>query len=121
MKRMSSSSRSGSSRKRGNDRRYVGSKPVEDGKEYDVQIIEKTAKGDCIAKVQGYVIFIAGGEVGQTVKIKVTNVGERAAKAELVEATKDKASEAKPEVAPPLSEEEKPELRDYKSTEDTHT
>jgi tRNA/tmRNA/rRNA uracil-C5-methylase (TrmA/RlmC/RlmD family) len=35
-----------------------GPKPVEAGKEYDVQITEISRKGDGIARVQGFVIFV---------------------------------------------------------------
>ena len=60
-----------------------GPKPVETGKEYDVQITETSRQGDGIAKVQGFVIFVKNAKVGQNVKIKVTNVGARFATAEL--------------------------------------
>ncbi|MGI0012461.1 MAG: TRAM domain-containing protein [Nitrososphaera sp.] len=60
-----------------------GSKPVEAGKEYDVQITETSRKGDGIARVQGFVIFVKDGKVGQNIKIRVTNVGARFATAEL--------------------------------------
>ena len=61
-----------------------GPKPVETGKEYDVQITETSRQGDGIARVQGFVIFVKGGKVGQSCKVKVTNVGARFATAELV-------------------------------------
>lgn len=61
-----------------------GPKPVETGKEYDVQITETSRQGDGIARVQGFVIFVKNGKVGQTAKVKVTNVGSRFATAELV-------------------------------------
>ncbi|NOJ30424.1 MAG: deoxyribonuclease, partial [Nitrososphaeraceae archaeon] len=54
------------------------------GKEYEVQITEKSNRGDGIARVQGFVIFVANGEVGQKVKIKITSIGARFAKAEIV-------------------------------------
>jgi predicted RNA-binding protein with TRAM domain len=60
-----------------------GPKPVETGKEYDVQITETSRQGDGIAKVQGFVIFVKNAKVGQNVKIKITNVGARFATAEL--------------------------------------
>src|ERR671926_427277 len=60
-----------------------GPKPVETGKEYEVQITETSRKGDGIARVQGFVIFVVGGKVGQKVKIKVTNVGARFATGEI--------------------------------------
>ena len=62
-----------------------GPKPVETGKEYDVQITETSRQGDGIARVQGFVIFVKNGKVGQASKINVTNVGARFATAELVQ------------------------------------
>jgi predicted RNA-binding protein with TRAM domain len=62
-----------------------GPKPVETGKEYDVQITETSRQGDGIARVQGFVIFVKGGKVSQNSKIRVTNVGARFATAELVQ------------------------------------
>jgi predicted RNA-binding protein with TRAM domain len=64
-----------------------GPKPVETGKEYDVQITETSRQGDGIAKVQGFVIFVKNAKVGQNVKIKITNVGARFATAELAAST----------------------------------
>jgi predicted RNA-binding protein with TRAM domain len=64
--------------------RSFGSKPVETGKEYNVQITETSKKGDGIARIQGFVIFVKDGRVGQDVKAKVTSVGERFATAEIV-------------------------------------
>jgi predicted RNA-binding protein with TRAM domain len=64
--------------------RSFGSKPVETGKEYNVQITETSRKGDGIARIQGFVIFVKDGRIGQDVKAKVTSVGERFATAEIV-------------------------------------
>jgi len=49
-------------------------RPVEEGKEYLVTIDAQGAKGDGIAHVEGFVIFVAGGTVGAKVKVKVTSV-----------------------------------------------
>lgn len=59
-------------------------KPVEIGKEYDVEITELSRRGDGIARVQGFVIFVEGAKAGQKAKIQITSIGERFAKAELV-------------------------------------
>jgi predicted RNA-binding protein with TRAM domain len=67
--------------KRGADSRP---KPVETGKEYDVEITELSRMGDGIARVQGFVIFVKGAKAGQKAKIQITSIGERFAKAELV-------------------------------------
>ncbi|WP_337862600.1 TRAM domain-containing protein [Nitrososphaera sp.] len=61
-----------------------GPKPVESGKEYDVQITEISRKGDGIARIQGFVIFVKDGKVGQNAKIRVTQIGPRFATAEIV-------------------------------------
>ena len=52
-------------------------KPVEVGKEYDVTISDISRRGDGIAKIDGFVIFVAGGKQGQSAKIKVTQVSNR--------------------------------------------
>ena len=62
-----------------------GPKPVETGKEYDVQITEVSRKGDGIARIQGFVIFVKNGKVGQNAKIRVVQVGNRFATAEIVD------------------------------------
>ncbi len=62
-----------------------GPKPVEAGKEYDVQITEISRKGDGIARIQGFVIFVKDGKVGQSAKIRVNQIGPRFATAELVD------------------------------------
>jgi predicted RNA-binding protein with TRAM domain len=60
-------------------------KPVEVGKEYDVTISEVSRRGDGIAKIDGFVIFVAGGKQGQSAKIKVTQVSNRYAMGTVVE------------------------------------
>jgi len=61
-----------------------GPKPVEMGKEYEVEISEISRRGDGIARVQGFVIFVAGAKAGQKTKIRITSVGDRFAKGEVV-------------------------------------
>ena len=61
-----------------------GPKPVEQGKEYDVSVTEISRKGDGIARIQGFVIFVKGGLVGQNCKVKIIQVGNRFATAEIV-------------------------------------
>ena len=62
------------------------SKPVEVGNEYDVEITDRGKSGttDGIAKIHGLVIFVKNGRVGDKVRIKITTIGERFAKAEIV-------------------------------------
>jgi predicted RNA-binding protein with TRAM domain len=74
-----------------------GPKPVEVGKEYDVQITELSRKGDGIARIQRFVIFVKNGKVGQNTKIKIIQVGNRFATAEIVS---DSESQSQTESAP---------------------
>src|ERR1700733_6310909 len=60
-------------------------KPVEVGKEYDVTISDVSRRGDGIAKIDGFVIFVAGAKQGQNVRIKVTQVSNRYASGQLAD------------------------------------
>ena len=72
-------------RERRSDYRASGrQKPVEIGKEYDVEVTGVSQKGDGIARIQGYVIFVKNGQAGQKPRVKITSVGERFAIAEIV-------------------------------------
>jgi len=84
----------GGSRFGGGGRRFNdGPKPVETGKEYDVSITEISRKGDGIARVEGFVIFVKNGKVGQNAKVKILEVGQRFASAEVVESSSPPAAE----------------------------
>jgi predicted RNA-binding protein with TRAM domain len=65
-------------------RGFGGPKPVETGKEYDMEVTEISRKGDGIARVQGFVIFVKGGRVGQKAKVRIASVGDRFATGEVV-------------------------------------
>jgi predicted RNA-binding protein with TRAM domain len=57
--------------------------PVEEGTEYEVTIDAQGTKGDGIAHIEGFVIFIPNAKIGEKIKIKITAlrrtfaVGER--------------------------------------------
>src|SRR5829696_5550542 len=129
--------------------RFGGPKPVESGKEYDVQVTEISRKGDGVARIQGFIIFVKGGRVGQKTRVRVTHVGDRFATAETIDDGEEQQVEqqqveqqqveqqqveqqqveqqqveqhqsteqSKDITSPPVSEEEKPELQDYASSE----
>jgi predicted RNA-binding protein with TRAM domain len=137
----------------GGGSRFGGPKPVESGKEYDVQVTEISRKGDGVARVQGFIIFVKGGRVGQKTRVRVTHVGDRFATAETIDGREQQPSKADPVtgpqqaehqpteqskdefppvtlvndnaknepndgvVSPPVTEEEKPKLQDYTSSE----
>lgn len=63
---------------------FGGPKPVEMGKEYEVEISEISRRGDGIARIQGFVIFVEGAKTGQKTNIRITSVGDRFAKAQVV-------------------------------------
>src|ERR671922_2463159 len=106
--------------------RFGGPKPVEAGKEYDVQVTEISRKGDGVARIQGFIIFVKGGRVGQKTRVRVTHVGDRFATAETIDGGEQQQVEqqqqhqsteqSKDIISPPVSEEEKPELQDYASS-----
>jgi predicted RNA-binding protein with TRAM domain len=58
--------------------------PVEMGKEYEVDITETSRQGEGIARIQGFVIFVANAKPRDHVKIKITRIGRRVANAEIV-------------------------------------
>jgi predicted RNA-binding protein with TRAM domain len=67
-------------------------KPVEVGKVYDVTISDISRRGDGIAKIDGFIIFVAGAKQGQQARVKVTQVSNRYASAQLVDGSAAAAS-----------------------------
>ncbi|MEM3400223.1 MAG: TRAM domain-containing protein [Candidatus Micrarchaeia archaeon] len=49
-------------------------RPVAEGNEYEVTIDAQGSKGDGIAHIEGFVIFVPGVKIGQTVRIRITSV-----------------------------------------------
>jgi len=58
--------------------------PINEGQEYEVEIESVGGKGDGIAKIKGFVIFVAGTKKGEYVKVKVTKVLQNVGFAEVV-------------------------------------
>tara|TARA_Y100000310_G_scaffold30045_1_gene28582 strand:- start:5243 stop:5629 length:387 start_codon:yes stop_codon:yes gene_type:complete len=61
-----------------------GSSPVREGEELDVTIEAVGAKGDGIAKKNGFVLFIPNTKEGDNVKVRVTKVFRKVGFAEVV-------------------------------------
>jgi len=59
------------------------SAPVQVGEIYDVTIDSVGGKGDGIARVKGFVVFVPGTKQGEAVKIKITKVLEKVGFAEV--------------------------------------
>ncbi len=60
-------------------------KPVEIGKEYEVDVQETSRRGEGIARIKGLVTFIPNTKPGDHVKIRITRISRRFAEAEVVE------------------------------------
>lgn len=61
-------------------------KPVELDKEYEAEIEDISRRGDGIAKIEGFIIFVPKAKKGEHVKFKITRVGSRFAIGELIQA-----------------------------------
>ncbi len=59
-------------------------KPVEIGKEYDVEIRETSRRGEGIARIKGLVVFVPNTKPGDKVRIRVTRISRRFCEAEVV-------------------------------------
>ena len=104
--------------------RYDEPKPVKEGEEYDVEISEVGAKGDGIARIKNFVVFVTDVKKGDKVRIKITEVRERfatgskvgaAAAAVPAEATEVKADSESKESE---KSEEAEESKDSEESED---
>ena len=75
----------GAGPRRGPPAANFGPKPVEEGKEYEVDIKEVSRRGEGIARIEGFVVFVPNTKAGDHVKVKVTKVSNRFATAEVVQ------------------------------------
>ena len=58
--------------------------PVELGEELAVDIKELSSKGEGMVRVQGLVIHVPNTKLGEHVKIKITQIRDKAANAEII-------------------------------------
>jgi len=56
-------------------------KPVEEAKEYEVDVKELSRRGEGIARIEGFVVFVPNTKVGDHVKVKISKISERFASA----------------------------------------
>ena len=84
--------------------RYDEPKPVNVGEEYDVEIGEVGTRGDGIARIKNFVVFIADAKKGEKVRVKIKEVRERFATAEKVGAEKVEAAETEEKMAEKVEE-----------------
>ncbi len=78
---------------------------MELGREYKVRIVDMSGRGEGVAKIEGFIVFVRGAKPGEEVTIKITRVGARAATGEIVTesaaaTTTSSTSEPTPVTAP---------------------
>jgi len=95
-------------------------KPVEIGKEYDVEIQETSRRGEGIARIKGLVVFVPNTKPGDKVKIRVTRISRRFCEAEVVGKGEAKA-EAEAESEETAGEAEEASETEEASEEETET
>ena len=84
-------------------------KPVEIGKEYDVEILETSRRGEGIARIEGLVCFIPNTKPGDHVRIRITRISRRFAEAEAVGPSEKTVESVTPEPETPEPETPEPE------------
>jgi len=60
-------------------------KPVKEGDELEVTIENVSRRGEGVAKINGFIVFVKDGKQGETVKVKIVSLGRTFATAEKVE------------------------------------
>ena len=105
------------------DRGYDVPKPIKEGEEYDIEINEVGSKGDGIARIKNFVVFVTGAKQGEKCRVKIKEVRNRfafaekvgegsaateegAAEGETSEATEETTEEASSEATEGAAEEE---------------
>ena len=60
-------------------------KPVKVGEEVDVTVSELSRRGEGVARIEGFVIFVPNAKQGQQAKIRIKEVKANFATAEVIE------------------------------------
>jgi predicted RNA-binding protein with TRAM domain len=58
--------------------------PVKEGNTYKVKIESLGREGDGIAKIEGFVVFVPGAQVGEELDVKINKVTRRVAFGEMI-------------------------------------
>lgn len=61
---------------------FLQSRPVKENQEVEVVIDDIGSRGDGIARIEGYLIFVPRSKIGERVRVKIRSVGEKFALAE---------------------------------------
>jgi len=92
-------------------------KPVKVGEEYDVEINEVGSRGDGIARIKNFVVFIGGAKQGEKTRIKITEVRNRFAIGEKVSGKAEAEEEAEVSEEEPVESEEVEEAEEPEEEE----
>jgi len=92
-------------------------KPVKEGDVVDLTIEAVGSKGDGIAKVQGFIVFVPNTKTGDKVKVKIVSVRPNFALGQIAEPGEEAAAAAAPVEAAP-SEEASEEASEEESEEE---
>jgi predicted RNA-binding protein with TRAM domain len=65
-------------------RPFLQSRPVKENQEIEVVVDDIGSRGDGIAKIQGYLIFVPRSKIGERVKVRIRSVSEKFALAERI-------------------------------------
>jgi predicted RNA-binding protein with TRAM domain len=76
--------RFGSQRRFQSGRPFFAPRPVKENQELEVLIDDIGSRGDGIARIQGFLIFVRNAKVGERVKVRILSVGEKFAVAEKI-------------------------------------
>jgi len=71
-------------------------KPVKIDQEYEVDVKEMSQRGDGIARIEGFVVFVPKSKVGDHVRIRITRISSKFAEAILIERQKHEEEETGP-------------------------
>jgi predicted RNA-binding protein with TRAM domain len=86
------------------------SPPVKEGETYQVKIESIGREGDGIAKIDGFVVFIPGAQVGDELDVKISKVTRRVAFGEKVGTAVSGATMEAPEEEPSSADEPESEI-----------
>lgn len=77
-------------RRRGSKRRFRSSRPVfeaapvRENEEIEVVIDDIGSRGDGVARIQSYLIFVPNSKIGERTKVRIMKVGRKFAVAEKI-------------------------------------
>ncbi len=79
--------RFGSQRRFRPGRPFLQIRPVKENQEIEVVIDDIGSRGDGIAKIQSFMIFVPNSKIGERVKVRIRSVSEKFAVAERIAQT----------------------------------